>query len=1455
MVNRCAGDDTFGPVLGRGFITPCYEFDFTLVFEDSIFSIAPCAIVLPLVAFRLHQIWRRPVVVSWPLIRTSKWVAYGIQSAFQFALVLLWGTKHGVTTATTLASGILALLSTLTLLGLSDSEHSQSLRPSTVLQCFCVSTILLDLPRVRTQWLLDDNSAVAPVFTATFVLRIVLLTLESLPKWKHTTISTEDVPPEMRQGILGQTFFWWLKPLFLEGYKRDLSMEDLHPVDGDLTGSVLRTKLLRSWGKVDQAGRNRLRNACLRTFFPELVKAFVPRMVRMGFDLTQPFLISSTIRYISAHGSAPAFYGHGLIGAYALCYVGIAISGRWYMYTAYRTMAKVRGGLVATIYRNMLKIRAETANSSAALSLMSTDVDRVTMSSYIIVNIVPNLIQIAIALYILSVQLGATAVAPIILCVACAAVAAHVSKLVPPRQGKWMAAIQRRVGITSDIIASMKGVKVAGLSEKAEAQIQGLRDFELVQSIQYRKLQISLALLGVAPTLLLPAVTFTVYAIVQEVSGGSQFGVAKAFTSLSLLSILLNPVMELTVALPQLSAASACLDRIQAFLLREKRVDYRELFSRSGLGTATSSRELPGGGILDEEAEEPWIKVRGGNFGWNKDGPAIVKDIDLDIMPGELTLLVGPVASGKSTLLKALLGESYMLSGSVEYTVPEDVAYCDQDAWLLNQSIKENILAFSEHDKELYDEVIRACQLNEDLERLPNGDDTMIGSKGISLSGGQKQRVALARAVYNKKPIVVMDDILKGLDADTYSKCFAAVMGPGGLLRRGRTAIVLATHNIQLLPHAEHIIILGEDGRIAEKGSFRHLNASLGGYVSRLGLNHSVLREPEAAGAKEIQEEEAYKRALLARVESIKVRDDKPGKDGNTALSRGKRSADAMISYLRSMGDVNLLIYCAFTVCSSGTTIAQPLWLNVWASANEAGPHNRIGYYAGINVLIGMLSVVSLALQFGTMTMLIIPHSAKTLHKRILNAAMHAPMSFFVATDTGEIVNRFSQDMTLVDIQLPIAFMMTSSNIVGSVAQLALTCAASGWLALTIPPLLLLLFFLQKFYLCTSRQMRLLDLEAKSPLYSYFISSFQGLVTLRAYGWTRRAEQENLHRLDRSQRPYYILYCMQRWLALVLDLIVAGLAVLLVGLAVALKDQINPGLLGVALTSVMSVGQQLSMMIQNWTQLETSLGAVTRVNQFEADTPREEEGPDMPRPGWPASGAIRVTGLGAKYGDRAVLSDIDLDIAPGQKVAVCGRSGSGKSTLMMLLLRLYQPESGTIVIDGADTAMLNLNGLRESLVALPQDPMFLAGTVRYNLDPTEKCADEEVMAVLEKTGVWGVIEQHGGLNAELNTDWLSAGQRQLFCLARAMLRKSRVLLLDEATSSLDRQTEALVNEIIRTEFADWTVLVVAHRLQTIVDFDSVVVLRDGHIVERGSPKGLLAKGGSMFRALWDLQKS
>jgi ATP-binding cassette, subfamily C (CFTR/MRP), member 1 len=363
------------------------------------------------------------------------------------------------------------------------------------------------------------------------------------------------------------------------------------------------------------------------------------------------------------------------------------------------------------------------------------------------------------------------------------------------------------------------------------------------------------------------------------------------------------------------------------------------------------------------------------------------------------------------------------------------------------------------------------------------------------------------------------------------------------------------------------------------------------------------------------------------------------------------------------------------------------------------------------------------------------------------------------------------------------------------VGELILMCVSSGYLAAIIPVFFVVLFFIQRFYLRTSRQLRLLELELKSPLYSFFISSFSGLATIRAFSWSDKSYQQHLQRLDTSQRPFYLLFSIQRWLMLVLELTVAGICVLLVGLSVAIRDKIDAGLLGVALSNVTTFSNTITQLIIFWTDLETSLGAITRIREFTGSTPQEEqpsssEGHDSyndtslatPDMNWPSRGAIAILGLGARYGTRQVLCGIDITIEPAQKVAICGRSGSGKSTLLALLLRLYEAEAGTVSIDGVDTKTVPVRILRERLAALPQDPLLLAGSVRYNLDPTGRCGDVEILESLRKTGISGIIEDKGGLDTEFDPDWLSAGQKQLFCLTRVMLRSSRVLILDEATS-------------------------------------------------------------------------
>lgn len=510
-------------------------------------------------------------------------------------------------------------------------------------------------------------------------------------------------------------------------------------------------------------------------------------------------------------------------------------------------------------------------------------------------------------------------------------------------------------------------------------------------------------------------------------------------------------------------------------------------------------------------------------------------------------------------------------------------------------------------------------------------------------------------------------------------------------------------------------------------------------------------------------------------------------------------------------------------------------------------------------LLLGVLAAISIAWVTFHTYLRMIPRSAISLHARLLYGIRNASLSFFTSTDIGQLINRFSQDMSVIDVELPNAmFEFTASSCI-AIMQAILICLSASYFAAVMLAVLALMYVIQKFYLRTSRQIRLMDLEAKAPLYSNFIESLNGLVTIRAFGWSLDFETHNAALLDQSQRPFYMLFCIQRWLNLVLDLTVAGLSVLLMTLVVVLRQRFDAGLVGLALLKVMSFNLSLTEVIRWWTTLETSLGAVSRIKTFVQTTPSEHlPGEDQSVPvDWPSHGAIQFQNVTASYtpDGPSVLKGITLSIPAGQRLGLVGRSGSGKSSFVTTLFHMLEVTRGTITIDAVDIATTPREVLRERLNVIPQDALFLSGTVRANLDPFAAVnSDETLISALCTVGLWNVVSQAGGLDIPLDPEsLLSHGQRQLFCLARALLNRSRssILVLDEATASVDLQTDAVMQRIIREEFKGCTIIAVAHRLGTIRDFDRVVVLDQGRVVEDGKPDELLDNEWSWFRKLRD----
>ena len=450
-------------------------------------------------------------------------------------------------------------------------------------------------------------------------------------------------------------------------------------------------------------------------------------------------------------------------------------------------------------------------------------------------------------------------------------------------------------------------------------------------------------------------------------------------------------------------------------------------------------------------------------------------------------------------------------------------------------------------------------------------------------------------------------------------------------------------------------------------------------------------------------------------------------------------------------------------------------------------PNEKNAFYIGVYACFQFASLATSGLVTWWSFHIMATETGLKLHQVIVKTVMAAPLIFFSKTDNGITLTRFSQDIQLLDMSLPLALQVVVSNALICMAQMGLIVSASAWVILCLPALFTIFYFVQKYYLRTSRQMRLLDIEEKAPLYTHFTETLEGLVTIRAFSWTQFFISHSNSLVDHSQKPFYLMYTIQRWLSLVLDLIITALAVMVVGVSVKLRDTISPGFTGVSLTQIISFSSYLKLMIMFWTQMETSIGAVARIRSFAADTASEENPHELePSREWPSRGEVKIVNAAARYheeGSTAAISNVNLVIEPGQKIGICGRTGSGKSSLVLTLFRMLNLSSGQIFIDGCDISTLKRESVRRQLAIVTDTRFIMPGTIRQNIDPYGVASEESIIAALKRAQIWGTVDAKGGLDADMETCKLSLGQRQLFNIAGAILKKNRkVLVMDEATS-------------------------------------------------------------------------
>ncbi|KAH7024666.1 P-loop containing nucleoside triphosphate hydrolase protein [Microdochium trichocladiopsis] len=1400
----------------------CREFDFTLLFEDIFFGVVPYGLFLLFVSVRIWLLWKRP---ERAFVHKSRNVCKlaGLASllVFRVLTIVFRARAPALSTADALPRGILAAIFALASVPLPYLEHRRSSRPSDVLVLAYTLLVLLSIPYVRTLWLMPTDDINKALGTITIALTAAVVWLESLGKADHVEKVSEKVAMEQTAAFWSRAFFTWLLPILRMGYSNVFRLSELPAVDRPLTGASTQPRLANAWRNSSPA-HFRLLLATLKAYCRSFASAILPRLTLSAFTFCLPFLIETAVAYLNeSSDSSHRYYGPSIVGAFILVYVGIAVSRAVYWHATYRMLARVRSGLTGMIYRHTVSMKGKDVQDSAALTLMGTDMERIVESLTLVHELWACLIEVFIGVWLLTRQVSYAAVLPLVVCLISIGASSLVSKRFGPAQVSWVQCVEKCVASTDHMLSDMKLAKMLGHISTSSDLIQRLRATEIAASKTFRKLIIWIVLLGNAPGEIAPFVTLATYALMALTTSQKGILASQAFAALALISLVTDPMVRFCQALPSLAQAAACFDRIQAYML----IEGEDSHATAPSGFPESSLPLKQLEMMSPNSRNEVFTFEKCQVAWSTDAQPVLHDLTLSFSTG-FTAITGPVGSGKTTLLASMIGETSILAGSSSPRLSR-IAFCSQTPWILNDSIRNNIICTSgrEVDEEWLNTCLHLTKLQKDIRGLEKGMETAVRPNGLFLSGGQRQRLSPARAIYSRHKLVLLDDVFSGLGPTMAMEIAGLLFGSRGYFRNSGISVIMATHNNRVM-YLDTGKVVGDvtAEKLTELTSQDRLK-------SQTWKNWSM--EEHEVGSSQHTTEDTTLGNSNAQEEL------------DTDRQRGSWSVYAY--YAKSAGTWSLITWITCTVTGALASTLSTLWVNNWTTASEEESTQRAAYYLGIYFL---CTVIAVAATFGECWAFFL----KILHTDLLSSTMTAPYDFFLKTDTGSITNRFSQDMNLIDMTLPMQATVFTSGFVYCLVRVIVLGILGKFFALAVPVLGLALFLVQRYYLRTSRRVRLLDIEAKAPLYTHLTDSINGVAIIWAYSIEQAFSDMFGHMLDQSQKAFYLLFLIQQWLTLVLDLIVGASAVVLVALALNMSGSggISAGSLGAALVLVIQFSSFLIGTIQSWVKLETSIGAVARVRQFVQTTPIEPVGSKARPERWPLEGAVRFENVDAAYTDDGplVLSNLSMTIQSGERVALCGPSGSGKSSVLMSLLRMTQVRAGRILVDDEDLDKLSADEVRSSINVISQEPYFVPGSFRWSLDTRNQSSDEYIVTALRKVPLMDKIELKGGLEAGLVTSEWSTGERQLLSLARALLSPQRLVLIDEAMSNVDEHTDSAMQRIIDTEFAGRVVIAVTHRYTHIEKFDRVAVLKAGKLVEFDEPKHLLEQPGSAFHRLF-----
>ncbi|KAM4711154.1 ATP-binding cassette sub-family C member 4-like isoform 2-T2 [Anableps anableps] len=1264
--------------------------------------------------------------------------------------------------------------------------------------------------------------------------------------------------PLATANLFSRLFLCWLTPLLHRGHKQRLNENDMYRVLPEDRSERLGEDLQRIWAHEVRTATKELRDPKLSQV---LIKAYGKSYALAGLyvfsleaiKVLQPLLLGKIIEYFeNYHQDDPAslYMAYGYAAAMSISTFGLTILQHLYYYQVLRIGMRIRVAMCHMIYKKALRLSSESMGRTTTgqiVNLLSNDVNRFD-------EIILNLhylwvgpLQALVIIVFLWCEIGPSCLAGVAVIALMMPVQTWFGRLFGIFRSKTAVLTDTRIRIMNEVVCGIRIIKMYAWEKPLSALITEVRRKEICQILKSSYLRGLNMASFFASSKITVFVTFTVYALL-----GNPITASCVFVTVSLYG-----TIKLTVTLFFPLAIEKMSETVNFLTLEEVE---RKTFD-----------------LHLEAIKENAIAIEKLTCYWDKslDSPSL-QNISVTVKPHQLLAIIGPVGGGKSSLLSAILGELPHDTGML--TVKGQLAYASQQPWVFPGTIRSNILFGRDLNRKKYERVLRACALKRDLELFPDGDLTLIGDRGATLSGGQKARVNLARAVYQDADIYLLDDPLSAVDAEVGKHLFEQCIC--GLLKN--KCRVLVTHQLQYLKAADKVLVLRE-GHLMGQGTYNELQSSGLDMVSLLRKDEEQERWSRSADSDRLSLLSQWtnfshgshcSHNSLLPSDSI-CPDQLPAEPAHTLAeeSRAEGNVDGHI-YLKyftaGCNTLVLLLIALISVIAEVAYILQDWWLVYWAGAdvsNSTAP--VVSIKNGINstptdgefhltFYLGVYSgLTAAAVVFGFVRSLLIFHglvkSAQALHNNMFNAVLRTYVHFFDVNPIGRILNRFSKDIGQMDSTLPITFVDFYQLFLQNVGVVAVAASVIPLILIPVVPLLLFFLYLRRYFLHTSRDVKRLESTTRSPVFSHLSSSLQGLWTIRAFRAEERLKKTFDSYQDLHSEAWFLFLMTSRWFALRLDSICSIFITFTAFGCIVFRDGLEAGQVGLVLTYAVTLVGNFQWTVRQSAEVENMMTSVERVVEYtelESEAPWETE--KCPPPDWPSKGMVIFHRVNFSYtaDGPLVLKDISATIQPSEKVGIVGRTGAGKSSLISALFRLAEPQ-GKIYIDGMLTSELGLHDLRQRMSIIPQDPVLFTDTVRKNLDPFNQHTDEDLWKALEEVQLKSVVEELPGkletVLAESGSNF-SVGQRQLVCLARAILRRNRILIIDEATANVDPRTDELIQKTIRDKFRECTVLTIAHRLNTIIDSDRILVLDSGSIQELDRPFALLQnQEGALYK--------